>query len=117
MTETNRKLTEREWGEQGTIDLQEKEKQDAMDKGKKCKTKKSEMHARVSWSIEELSRIYQEEANLDGLRICQESIIQTESFSMDQEGVEKLSRQIPESLMDREWANFCRERKSKGLDR
>ena len=31
MTETNRKLIQREHGEQGTIDLQEKEKQDAMD--------------------------------------------------------------------------------------
>ena len=31
--------------------------------------------------------------------------------------IEKLSRQIPESSMDRNCANFCRERKSKGLDR
>ena len=31
MMETNRKLTQREQGKQGTIDLQEKEKQDAMD--------------------------------------------------------------------------------------
>ena len=53
MMETNRKLTQRKQGEQGTIDLQEKEKQDAMDtKEKKCKTKKNEMHARESQSIE-----------------------------------------------------------------
>ena len=39
-------------------------------KGNKCKTKKNEMHARVSRSIEEVSRIYREEANLDGSRIC-----------------------------------------------
>ena len=31
MTETNRKQTQREQGEQGTIDLQEKEKQATMD--------------------------------------------------------------------------------------
>ena len=53
MTKTNRKLTQRERGEQGTIDLQEKEKQDAMDTNeKKYKTKKNEMHARESKSIE-----------------------------------------------------------------
>ena len=53
MTETNIKLTQRERGEQGTIDLQEKEKQDTMDtKEKKCKTKKNEMHAKESQLIE-----------------------------------------------------------------
>ena len=51
---------------------------------------KKEMHARVSRSIEEMSRIYQEEANLDGSRICQGSIGQTKSFSMDREAVEKV---------------------------
>ena len=40
-------------------------------KEKKCKTKKNEMHARVSRSIKEMLRIYREEANLNGLRICQ----------------------------------------------
>ena len=50
---------------------------------KKFKTKKNEMYIRVSRSIEEVSRIYQEEANLDGLRICRGSISQTKSFSMD----------------------------------
>ena len=40
MTETNRKLTQRERGEQGIIDLQEKEKQDAMNtKEKKMQNK------------------------------------------------------------------------------
>ena len=31
--------------------------------------------------------------------------------------IEKLSRQIPESLMDRNNANFCLEKKKEGLDR
>ena len=48
-------------------------------KGKKCKTKKNEMHAKVSRSIEEVSRIYQEEANLDGSRICRRCVEHTES--------------------------------------
>ena len=48
-------------------------------KKKKIKTKKNEMHARVSQSIEEVSRIYQEEANLDGSRICQGYVKQTKS--------------------------------------
>ena len=40
MTKTNRKLTQREQGELGTIYLQEKEKQDAMDtKEKKIQNK------------------------------------------------------------------------------
>ena len=74
------------------------------------------MHERVSRSIEEVSRIYREEANLDGSRICRGSIDQTECFSMDREAVEKLLRQIPKSSMDRNCANFCRERKIKDLD-
>ena len=48
---------------------------------------------------------------------CREAISQTETFSMDQEFVEKLSRQIPDSLMDRNNDKICREKKSKGLDR
>ena len=53
-------------------------------KEKKMQNKENnEMHARVSQSIEEVSRIYREEANLDGLRICQGAIGQTEGFSMD----------------------------------
>ena len=52
-------------------------------KEKKCKTKKNEMHARVSRSIEEVSRIYWEEANLDGSRICWGCVEQTERFWLD----------------------------------
>ena len=48
------------------------------------------MTAKVSQSNKEVSRIYQEEANLDGSRICQGSIGQTKSFSMDREAVEKV---------------------------
>ena len=60
MTKTNIKLTQRERGEQGTIDLQEKEKQDAMDtKEKKCKTKKNEMHAKESQLIKRCRDICQ----------------------------------------------------------
>ena len=80
---------------------------------------------KISWAlnldryefVKVLLRICRRQKYLNGSRFCREFIGQTESFSMDQEGVEKLSKQIPESLMDREWANFCRERKSKGLDR
>ena len=46
----------------------------------------------------------------------QESIGQTESFLIDRETVEKLSRQILESSLDRNCANFCRER-NEGLNR
>ena len=49
------------------------------------------MHARGFQQIEKLSSCYRVEANLDGSRICRESIDQTESFSMDQEFVKKLS--------------------------
>ena len=59
---------------------------------KKCKTKKNEMHARVSQSIEEVSRIYREETNLDGSRICRGSIGQIESFLMDRVAIKKLLR-------------------------
>ena len=75
------------------------------------------MTAKVSQSNKEVSRIYQEEANLDGSRICQGSIGQTKSFLMDLESIEKLSRQSPESLMDRVCVNFCQDKKKKGLNR
>ena len=75
------------------------------------------MHARGFQQIEKLSSCYRVEANLDGSRICRESIDQTESFSMDQESIEKLSRQRPETSINRVCDNLCRERKSKGLDR
>ena len=89
-----------------------------MDTGKKnAKQGKKEMHARVSRSIEELSRIYWEEVNLDGLRICRGSIGQTESFSMDWEAVKKLLRQSLENSMDQKCDTICREKKSKGLNR
>ena len=56
--------------------------------GKKMHNKETEMHARISRSIEEVSRIYREEANLNGSRICQGFIGQTESFLMDREAIE-----------------------------
>ena len=68
------------------------------------------MHVRGSRQIEKLSNSY-------GLRICRGSIGQTESFSMDRESVEKLSRQSPENSMDWDCDNFCRDKKKKGLDR
>ena len=64
------------------------------------------MHARGSQHIEKLLSSYQAEANLDGSRICRGSIEQTESFLMDQESVKKPLRQILESSMDRDCANF-----------
>ena len=57
------------------------------------------------------------EANLDGSRIYQRSIGQTKSFLIDQESVKKLSRQSPESSMDRDCVNFCQDKKKKGLNR
>ena len=51
-------------------------------------------------SIEVLLRICRRQKYLDGSRFCRESIDQTESFSMD-----------------RDCANFCREKKKEGLDR
>ena len=60
--------------------------------------------------VEQLST----EANLDGSRICQGSISLTESFLMDRESVEKLSRQSPEISMDRDCDNFYRDKKKKG---
>jgi len=36
---------------------------------------------------------------------------------MDREAIEKLSRQIPESSMDRKCANFCQEKNKGGLDK
>ena len=60
--------------------------------GKKCKTKKNEMHARVSRSIKEVLRIYREEANLNGLRICQGCVEQIESTRFWLDGSTYLSR-------------------------
>ena len=45
-----------------------------------------------------LSRIYRREKNLNGLNNFREAIEKTETFSMDWESVEKLSRQILESF-------------------
>ena len=73
------------------------------------------MHARVSRLIREVSRIYREEANLNGLRNCRGFIGQKESFSMDREAVEKLSRQNPEISMDRVCDKICHDKKKKGL--
>ena len=66
---------------------------------KKCKTKKTETHARISCSIEEVSRIYREEANLNGSRICQGFIGQTESFWW----IEKLSRSYRDKVQKARW--------------
>ena len=75
------------------------------------------MHAIESRQIEKLLSCYLAEANLDGSRIYQGSIGQTEGFSMDRESVKKLLRQSLESLMDRNYINFCWERKIKELNR
>ena len=50
------------------------------------------MHAKVSQSIEEVSRIYREKANLNGLRICQGYIEQTKSTRFWLDGSTYLSR-------------------------
>ena len=73
------------------------------------------MHARVSRLIREVLRIYREEANLNGSRNCQGFIGQKESFSMDREAVEKLSRQNPEILIERVCDKVCHDKKKKGL--
>ena len=70
-----------------------------------------------SESVKVLSRICRWQKYLDGSRSCRESIDQTESFSMDQEAVGKLSRQILKSSMDWNCANFYQEKKKEGLDR
>ena len=75
------------------------------------------MHAIESRQIEKLLSCYLAEANLDGSRICLGSIGLTKSFLMDLESIEKLSRQSPESLMDRVCVNFCQDKKKKGLNR
>ena len=71
-------------------------KQDAMDnkikKKKKCKTKKSKEHARVSRLIEEVLKIYWEEANLDGSRICRACVEQTKSTIIWLDGLAFLLR-------------------------
>ena len=75
------------------------------------------MHARGSRQIEKLSSNYQAEANLDGSNSYRESIEQTETFSMDRDSVEKLSRRTLETSMDRDCVNSCQEKKNKRLDR
>ena len=60
--------------------------------GKNCKTKKNEMHARVSRLIVEVSRIYRKEANLDGSNSYRASIVHPETSLMDQVAIEKLSK-------------------------
>ena len=71
--------------------------------------------------IEDLLRCYQESVDnknhLDGSKCYREAIGQIETFSMDRESVERLSRQIPDSSMDRNCDKIYREKKSKGLDR
>ena len=71
----------------------------------------------LSKSVKVLSRICWRQKFLDGSRFYQKSIVQIEIFSMDQEAIEKLSRQSPESSMDWICDKICREKKSKGLDR
>ena len=50
------------------------------------------MHSRVSRSIEEVSRIYREEANLNGSRICRGYVKQIESTRFWLDGQTYLSR-------------------------
>ena len=73
----------------------------------------------VSWWIEKLSRSYRDKfQKAQWIEIVLTSVEKGRSkISMDREAVEKLSRQIPESLMDRDCANFCWEKKKEGLDR
>ena len=61
------------------------------------------MHARESRQIKKLSSYYRAEPNLDGLRICRGSIGQTESFSMDRESIEKLSRSYRDKVQKARW--------------
>ena len=72
-------------------------------KGKKCKTKKNEMHARISWSIKrcrekqrrqmKLSRnkAKTQEERLDRSTKCLEAIEEAGDFSIDPPGIEELS--------------------------
>ena len=75
------------------------------------------MHTRGSQQIEKLSSSYRAEANLDGSNSYWVSIEQTESFLMDRESVEKLSRQSLESSMDQDCVNFYQDKKKVRLDR
>ena len=68
-------------------------------------------------SVKVLLRICQQQKHLDGSKSCREAIDQTKTFSMDQEVVEKLLRQIPDNSMDQIYDKICREKKSKGLDK
>ena len=55
--------------------------------------KKKKWNAYKGISIDrEVSRIYREEANLDGSKIYLAFIKETETFSMDRKSVKKLSR-------------------------
>ena len=68
-------------------------------------------------SVKVLLWICRQQKYLDGSRSCRESIGQKKSFLMNWEAVEKLSRQIPESSMDQNCANFHHEKKKEGLDK
>ena len=136
MTETNKKLTEREQGEQGTIDLQEKEKQDAMDtKEKNAKQRKMKcMQGNldglrgVEIGVErterrqmQVSRRYrgtnQRHKNIISINrpSCREAVEEVGEISIDPPGIEKLSRrqihQVLRSYRD------CDKKKLKKLDR
>ena len=50
--------------------------------------------------VKDLLRSVNGKITLDGSKSCREVIGQTETFLMDRESVEKLSRQIPDSSMD-----------------
>ena len=94
-------------------------KQDAMDDKikERCKTCEKQCVQEDLNKLRSCQSNYRAEANLDGSKICQASIEQIESFSMDRESVEKLSRQSPEISIDQDCDHFYREKEKKGLDR
>ena len=94
-------------------------KQDAMDDKikERCKTCEKQCVQEDLNKLRSCQSSYRAKANLDGSKICQASIEQIESFSMDRESVEKLSRQSPENSIDQDCDNFYREKEKKGLDR
>ena len=94
-------------------------KQDGMDDKikERCKTCEKQCVQEDLNKLRSCQSSYRAEANLDGSKICQASIEQIESFSMDRESVEKLSRQSPEISIDQDCDNFYREKEKKGLDR
>ena len=67
-------------------------KQDVMDDKIKERCMWKTMHARGSRQIEKLSGNYWADANLDGSNSYRASIEKIESFSMNRESIEKLSR-------------------------